>query len=952
MRIALLFFFAIGGVQALAQGNIYRFDLQLNPEQKTIEGVCDFTFVNSTGLSLDTLIIHLPPRSLESRKSFLTQQFAEFQDVDLYYADREEKGFITIDSLQVGDNKQRPLCENCEFGRLPLTSPLHPGDSIHISFQFTIKLPESHWIGVGYDEHTIRIIDWLPQFATMDSAGFHPYPVTWQRDVFPSVNNYKVNLTLPDSFLVASNAKLLTTSEIKRLNSLKSNPYQKSTSKPSTKTLEYSHRGTNLQFVLSSRFYVFPMQNGGTLYTVSDDPFIPAIADTLNERTTRFFKDELGEDPLPDYDLLLIDDKVTEYQSDRLLTLPYPKNAFDMAKSLVQAKAEAVFRYRITPNGFKHVWLARGIPYFYKYEFIKEYYPEENWLPFSSSLVGKIFSLDEFDYGYQNQFLYLFLARQGVDQKIASPADSLTRLNYEGVAQAKTYLALNHFRNYTSATHFKRAMRHYWLNNNNSWQSSPADLRESFEYFVNRDVGWFFEDWVHSNEIYDYRLQKFEHCPTVSTATVQNRGELTIPYSLTGFKDGKPVLTEWFEGHDTTRTVQIYHEDYDQVILNYEERNGEFDQKNNTYYNRALFPRMEILHLQFYKSFEDPRHTQLFWLPTVGYNAYDQVLLGISLYNDGLVPRKWQYALGPEYSTGQGQLTGYGSLTYNLIPDGLPIFNRITAGLYGRYYHYNQGLAYYRLSPGINFYFQKPFARSTVLQRFRIRSVHVERELDNTFEGVANQVSNASYSVLNLTYTYEETNIFKPYTLRSDFMLGDQFSRLSVTGDFRWMLPNKRWLIWRNFAGVFLSNRFAQTGLDKNYYSLGLSGTQDFLFDYNFIGRSDESGIWSRQFFITDGGFKSATGVFADQFLLSTNLNIPLWKFIGVFGDVGVADDFKTVYNDYGIRLALLTDFAEVYIPIGNHTGIFPINEYGDHIRFVLDLDVSNIIHRLRRGYY
>lgn len=932
LRTALLFVVTLFSLHLGAQGHRYQFDLELLPTEKAISGKARFTFVNHSNQPLHSLVLHLPPRSLSYKKSFLNRQFNEFQDVDLHFADKEETGYIELTEVQAGGAPLAPLCEDCEFANIPLGAVLQPGDSLPLDFRFYLRLPEAHWIGVGFDKKTYRIIDWLPQFAPLDSARFHPYPVTWQRDVYPSENRYRVRWLLPKGLETATNASLISSSDADNIQ-------------------VYRHTGTNLQFVFSDQFYKFPLQNGGTLYTLRPDPFIPEITDTLNLRTARFLKNELGEDPLPRFDLLLLEDKVTEYQSDRLITLNYPKDGFDLAKSLVQAKAEALFRYRLTPDGFRHVWLARGIPYFYKYLFIKEFYPDENWVPFSNTLLGRIFSLDEFDYGYQNQFLYLFLARQGLDQKIATPADSLTRLNYEAVAQGKAYLALNHFRGYTSAPNFKRAMRQYWQKSMER-PASPASLKKSFQYFVNRDVNWFFEDWLHSDKAYDYRLKKFDHCPTISTATVQNKGALNLPYSLTGFKDGKPVLTEWFPGHDTARTVQMYHEDYDKVVLNYEERNGEFNQKNNSFYNRWLWPHTEPLHLQFYQSFEDPAHTQLFYLPTVGYNDYDKLLLGLAIYNGTLVNRNWEFVLGPEYSTGQEQLTGYASLTRNIIPQGNRIFNRITGGVYGRYYHYDRNLAYYRLSPGFNFYFRKPFPRSSILQKLRVRTVHVKRELDQSFDGVANAVSNASYSVLNLTYTFEETHILKPYTLKADFMLGDQFSRLGLTGDFRWMLPNKRWLIWRNFGGIFFSNRFANIGRDRNYYSLGLSGTQDFLFDHNFIGRSNETGIWSRQFFTTDGGFKSATGVFADRFMLSTNLSVPVWKFFGVFGDAGVADGFNTIYCDYGLRLAFLTDFLEVYLPLGNQDGLVRPENYGNEIRFVLDLDLSNIIHRLRRGYY
>ncbi|MDZ7846398.1 MAG: hypothetical protein U5L96_06345 [Owenweeksia sp.] len=184
-------------------------------------------------------------------------------------------------------------------------------------------------------------------------------------------------------------------------------------------------------------------------------------------------------------------------------------------------------------------------------------------------------------------------------------------------------------------------------------------------------------------------------------------------------------------------------------------------------------------------------------------------------------------------------------------------------------------------------------------------------------------------------------------------MVGNQFSRGSVETDFRWMLPNKRWLIWRSYGGLFFSNTYADRGQNQNYYSLGLSGTQDFMFDYPFIGRSDSSGIWSQQFFVTDGGFKSQTRVFADKWMLTSGVNLPLWGPVGLFGDIGLVDGVDQFYYDYGIRFSLMADFFEVYFPMGNQSGYF-INEaqYAQNIRYILNLDLEAILHRLRRGYY
>lgn len=948
MRTLFVFVFLFFSLfQLLAQPVSYDYKLTFSDEKEILSGNAEIQLKNTSDSALHQIELHLPPRSLETRKSYLQQELVEFQNVDAYFAKKDDRGWITINEAIAG-TQFIEICKDCEFATIPLTAPLLAGDSLSISFHFEIKLGKHEFNGNGFDGKVFRIIDWLPKLAPLDQNGFHTYPLSFQWDVYPQKARYNVSLELPEKYLVASNAKLTTASELERLEYLKEHTFTPSLAADRLKTLEFEHIGTNLQFFISQYFYTFPFGENNTLFLALPEPSIPKMLQQAHNEGSQFFLSEIGNN-LAEYDLVILDEKIGEFQSDHLLSLDIPKDTFRLAAELAHARAEMLFRYQLAPDGITDLWIARGIPYFYKYQFINELYPDKKWLPFSNSFVGRFFALDAFDYSYQNQFLYLYLARQGLDQSINTSADSLSRMNYEAIAQAKTYMAMSHLREYTSGNNFKRSMNRFI----ETGQPNAENLKASFQYFSNRDLSWFFDTWVSSSLPYNYKLAKTEHCPTISTATVKNNGSLSIPYSLTGYKDGEPVLTEWHDGHDGKKSVQMYHEDYDKVVLNQHQSVPEANQKDNTYYNRLFFPRLEPLRLQFYYSFEDPNRSQLFWTPTVSYNAYDKLLLGVSLDNSSLVQKPFEYLIGPDFSTGTGKLTGYSSFKYHFVPDHPQLFHQISTGLYMRYYHYDENLSYFRISPAVNFYFKKPYPRSSLLQQLKLRLVHLDRELPNNFSEPANEVGNSSFTVFNANYRYQETNILHPYLLQADFLLGDQFSRLGLESDVRWMLPNKKWLIWRSYGGAFFFNKYYQQGVTNSYYSMGLSGTKDFLFDLPFLGRSDESGIWSQQFFVTEGGFKSFTNVFADQWMLTTNLSVPVWSFFGVYGDAGFSDDFKTLYYDAGFRVAFITDFLEIYLPMVNQ-GVFVPGQtnYLSRVRFILDIDQSNIINRLRRGYY
>ncbi len=963
----LLFSLIIGllSLAGSAQIPTYQYQISLNEEARSLTGSASLSFHNTGTTALQKLWLQLPPRALENEHSFLHQQFIEFQKSRLHFADSNERGFILTSNWQ-SDQVFFSVKDSLEWLKLSLSDVLPPGDSVVLHFDFFIKLPPLDFYGVGYGENSFRLIDWLPVLSPFEEGRFRFYPQTWQRDLAPQLADYQLNVELPSHYLIASNARIESEAEIALMASLTERLFHKLPPDGQRKTVHLSHRGTNLQLFLSPDFYLFDRANGeGYLFLESVQPALPARFETADSLSKMYLHSEWGLDLPDDYNVVIVKDKVNDYQSDRLLSLEESTEVDALATALLLAKAESHIRYRMRANGFKQVWLARGLPYYYQYDFIARQYPDKKWLSFNTKYtrpfyrisppffegLEEVLGLNQFDRGYQNEFLFHFLARQGLDQAMSTPADSLSRLNYTAIAQAKTFMSLRHLRAYMGDREFKRGM-HRFLSND-SIMASPARLQADLEYYSNRSLDWYFKDWIHSAEQVDYQLKKFEHCPTITTATVVNHGQLAIPFSLTGFKEGKKILTEWFEGHHHKKSVLMYHADYDRVVLNYHGYTGELERRNNSV-GSGLLPAVEPLRFRLYQSFENPEYTQVLFMPTVNYNAYDRLLLGVTFYNESLVKKKWEYIIGPEFSFGQKELTGYGSLEYNHIPAKSSVFRRIKAGLYSRYYHYDEELAYWRLSPGLRFYLRKPYPTSSLIRQISLRSVHVKRELAEGFDDIRNEVGNASYDVLNLRYTQQETNVLHPHTIQADFMLGDQFSRLSLEGDFRRLLPNRKWLIWRSFVGVFLSNSYYQQGFENSYYSLGLSGTRDFLFDYNFLGRSDQDGIWSHQFFTTEGGFKGATGEFADRWMFTSNLVVPLWQVIGVFGDIGLLDDASETFFDYGVRLALISDFAEIYFPAGNNHDLYLYNNrhYAENIRFVFNLDLGSIIERVRWGYY
>ena len=92
---------------------------------------------------------------------------------------------------------------------------------------------------------------------------------------------------------------------------------------------------------------------------------------------------------------------------------------------------------------------------------------------------------------------------------------------------------------------------------------------------------------------------------------------------------------------------------------------------------------------------------------------------------------------------------------------------------------------------------------------------------------------------------------------------------------------------------------------------------------------------------MAEGGFKSMIlPNTSNDFLLTTNLTIGIWKWIEAYFDIGTLKNRigkpHFLYGS-GIRFNILPDYLEIFLPIHSNNGWeFNENPYESKIRFIL----------------
>lgn len=911
----------------------------------TLHGNVEITVKNIGEHSIDEIPIEIWPNAYQSKGTYLSKERLEDQKTDLYFGNAADLG--KVDSLNFNatvyfDNVKSTTVDFSSFNGgelyvLNIDQPLNQGNYAIIKTNFRISLPSSHFNGFGADDCSVRLSKWFPRVSGFEDSAF--YVCHNNRDRYSLLNKSKIEVSLA----VGKETHVISSIPPSKTSTVKNNAlyfYQSENVKDLT-----------LLFFPSIYEFEVPLNlSNNQPISVYYDGDLPKWNYTNGfTNIFEFMKSELNVVPSDSLKILVLDKKKAFESSNNLIVINKQGNSENSESAIIEEWVKLVFSETLNINSVKYPWLVKGMAHYYKTLYLRTYYPDKLFVgPIGETFVGKFFDADEYPFEYRNIFLYQFMARQGLDQPMSDSALAYPVFNKDAILKGKTALNIEYLRMYSGEKAFRKSIHKFIEDGkSNTTRLTPEDYVNSFKFYVFKDLDWFLGDLYKTDLPYNYKLTKTEDCSYVYTATVFNKGKVVAPYSLTGIKDGKPVLTEWKPGHEGKKTVQMHLEEYDKVVLNYTHRFPEFNQKENTLKTSGLFKRAKPLKLQFYTSFENPDKTQIFWLPSLKYNAYDLFLIGASFYNSTFVQKPFEYKFTPEFSTGTLSLVGSGSVKYNWTLHN-SIFRQISAGLYGRHYHYAEDLAFTRLSPSVNFYLRKSNPRSNIIRQIRLRAVYMDKELPADFDGNRFELDFASYQVLNLEYHIENVNVLRPMQLTIGVEGSDLFSKLQVDYLQRFKVSKNHTFAVRGFAGVFLHNQQAD---NDNFYSYGLSGTRDYMFDYYFVGRSDETGIWSQQMYETDGGFKSQTNTFENQSLLAINAKVPIWRYFKLFGDIGwTSNEFAW---DYGASIIIVPDFLEIHFPFQSHqTNFFTTSNYVEHIRYVLNLDPTRIVNRLRRGYY
>ncbi|ULC58081.1 metalloprotease [Flaviramulus sp. BrNp1-15] len=940
-RLLSVLLFAFISLKSFGQNKI---DLKavFDIENKQIKITQTIKYQNASQDELKTIYLNDWANSYSTKKTPLAIRIADEYINDFHLAKNEDRGYTVITSLK--QNGEDLVFENLknqtDIIKVELNEPLKPNDYYTLNLEYTVQIPNAKFTSYGITQNgDLNLRYWYITPAVYNSK-WQYYSNKNLDDLFVPKSDISLEIEYPNGYAL--------TSELDLSNS------QQLTNKQLVELNGENRVNTKLFLTKNSNFKTLQTDEFSIVSNINDEGLEVIDKVLITEKVTKFIFDKFGKYPHKRLLLTQIDyDKDPIYGLNFLPSFvqPYP-NHFQYELKLLKIALHNYLENTLLINPRKEQWLLDGVQIYYLMKYVEEHYPDMKFLGSIADFWGvRAFHAADMKFNDKYELAFMLMARTNLDQPLTMPKDSLLKFNKNIANKYKAGIGLKYLDDFVNSDIVENSIESFLAEN----KLKPTSTK-SFETYIksktNKDIDWFFEDYLTTRKKIDFKIKKVKKTDDSITVTIKNKRNNNMPISLYSLNNDSIVSKIWVENIDENKTLTIPRNDANKLVLNYNSVIPEINARDNWKSLKGFFFNNKPLQFRLFKDIEDPNYNQVFFMPIAEFNnIYDGFTLGVRAYNKTVLRKLFNYKIEPQYAFKSKSLTGSASVSKIHYLENSNLYY-INYGIVGSYTSYADGLFVRKITPSLTFRFREDNDfRSNKRKSLRFRYVDIHRDEDINNVLTTNQ---PNYSVFNARYIHSNDNLINFNRWYTDFQIGEKFSKLSFNFEYRKLFESNRQLNIRAFAGTFLKNN---TDPNSNYFSFALDRPTDYLFDYSYLGRSEATGIFSQQYIDAEGGFKSKLETpFANQWITTLNTSTTLWKYILAYGDVGLVknkfDSPKFVY-DSGIRIDLVTDYFEIYLPVYSNLG-WEIGQpnFDQKIRFKFTVDPQALLGLFRRRWY
>lgn len=900
------------------------------------------TYQNTSQDELKTIYLNNWGNAYATKKTPLAIRIADGFNNDFHLAKNEDRGYSVVTSIKQNNIAitYEPLKNHIDILKVELNTPIKPNESYTLKVEYIVKVPNSKFTSYGIANNgDFNLRYWYITPAIYDGE-WHYYSNKNLDDLFIPKSEINLEIEYPNGYAL--------TSELDVIENIQDNIRQ------TAKLFGKNRLNTKLFLSKQSTFNTIQGNDFTLVSNINDEGLAVLDKVLITEKISKFINKNFGQYPHKKLLLTQIDyNKNPIYGLNFLpkFIKPYP-NHFQYELKLLKIALYNYLENTLLINPRKEQWLFDGIQVFYLMNYVDEHYPDMKFLGSLSNLWG-VRSFHAADMLFNDKYVLgvMLMARTNRDQPLTMAKDSLLKFNHNIANKYKAGVGLKYLDGFINSEILEKSIEDF-LYHNKLKSTTAKDFEIFLKSKTNKDIDWFFSDYLTTRKKIDFKIKKVIKTEDSITLTIKNKRDNNMPVSLYTLNNDSIVSKRWIENISKTKTITIPRDSANKLVLNYNKVIPEFNLRDNWKSLKGFFFNNKPIQFRLFQDIEDPNYNQVFFMPVLEFNnIYDGITLGIKTYNKTLLRKLFNYRIAPKYSLKSRAITGsaVASMTHYLENTNLYAINY---GLGFGYSSYAEDLFVRQISPSLTFSFREDDDfRSNKRQSVTLRYVDINRDKD--INNVLTS-SEPNYSVLNARYTHSNDNLINFNKWYTDFQVAKKFSKLSFNYEYRRLFESNRQLNLRVFAGAFIKN---STQASSNYFSFALDRPTDYLFDYAYLGRSEASGLFSQQYIDAEGGFKSKLETpFANQWMTTLNSSTTLWKYILAYGDLGIVKnkfDNPHIVYDSGIRINLVTDYFEIYLPIYSNLG-WEIGQpnYDQRIRFKFTVDPQVLLGLFRRRWF
>lgn len=939
LRLLCLFLLMSTGI--IHAQHLNRMAVEFDPDTKILKINQEIVFHNQSADTLNALFLNDWNNAYSSKTTPLAKRFSDEYVRAFHLAKDEERGNTAIHSIT--DKNQRVLnwdrpANHPDIVKVQLKAPVYPNQKASFHLIYEVKLPGSRFTGHGFDSKgNFNPEHWYLTPARMEDGIFVKYSNENLDDIANGISDYEITLTAPGDIRITTDLHI-------------SNTTDKNSSKEYLLTGK-ARTDFNLTLEKNNSFEFFNNKVAEVSCNLDDEDRITDIQKALLiDDITHFVADNLGTYPHTKIMVTQADyNRNPVYGLNQLPSFlnPFP-DSFKYEIRFLKTYLNAYLKNTLKLDPRKDNWIFDAIQIHLMIKYVEEKHPDQKMMGHLyrwGILRGHHLFMADFNSKYN--YLYLLMAKKNLDQPIGDPKNTFIKFNEQIAGKYRAGLSLQYLDAYLGDSIVPQSISRFW-ELNKTRQTTRSDFENILKSNSPKNIDWFFDTVVSTRELIDFKFSDVQAEKDSVTVTVKNHTGTNVPVALYGLNKGEVVFKQWLENIKTDSTFTFSRQNADRLVLNYNNEAPEYNPGNNWYRLDKFFPNNRPLKLTLFQDIEDPRYNQLFYVPSFIFNIYDGFSPGLRFHNKSLLEKPFIFDVSPTYSVKTNSLIGSFSLFYNhYIREG-SLYN-IRYNIGGSTYHYAPDARYIKFTPSVQFRIREEDLRENKKQFILLRQVMVNREASAY---VDTDSQNENYSVFNARYSKYESEITEHYNFYTDVQLSGAFGKLSGEIQYRKLFNDNRQINLRVFAGAFMYRN-----TQSEFFSFALDRPTDYMFDLNFYGRSEATGLFSQQYIMAEGGFKSMLDTrFANQWMTTVNGSFNIWNWVEVYGDAGL---FKNSYSDpqfvydSGIRLNLLPDYFELYFPVYSSNG-FEVNDraYPEKIRFVVTLSPGTLINLFTRKWF